>query len=491
MSTIDIDPTPGAALSPHLYMQFMEPLGSSDSSVSAAWDAVREEWRADFLAVLNDLKPGAIRWGGILSSYWKWREGIGPYAARQAFPNFLWGGIEPNHVGVHEILDLCRKSAASPIIAVNFAADGRPEYLKAPTGENRAGTPEEAADLVRYCNDPDHSERRGNGQDKPWNVAIWQVGNETSYPPEGQRFDSTSNAATFQRFARTMRQADPSIKLIGWGDRERKSGKWWAPELLSAAGDDVDLVAIHMMHQRPEFEDTVLAGERYRKDYDKAWVELGEIYETVSAKLGEAREVISVSGSKARLAITEGHLSLRPHNKCPILREWIAGLYHARIQNLYERNADLVEIATFADFFGTVWTVNAVMFGSRREAPYLMPAGKIARLYRRNGGDRLIKASTSNNYLDIAASRRGRNAILHIVNTDLHNAQSASFRLTQGRLASGEATMIAPGSPSASIYGSEFDELEEQHVKLSATDGVVSWSIPAGSVSAIELQISD
>src|SRR5262249_50815328 len=33
-----IDPTPLFDISPHLYMQFMEPLGATDSSVEAAWD---------------------------------------------------------------------------------------------------------------------------------------------------------------------------------------------------------------------------------------------------------------------------------------------------------------------------------------------------------------------------------------------------------------------------------------------------------------------
>ncbi|MEO1020834.1 MAG: alpha-L-arabinofuranosidase, partial [Pseudomonadota bacterium] len=185
MSEIRIEPTPGAEVSPRLCMQFMEPLGSSDSSVSAAWDAIRHEWRGDFVACVGDLGPGAIRWGGILSSYWKWREGIGPYEQRQPSPNFLWGGVEPNQVGVHEILDLCERTEAAPIIAVNFAADGRPEYIETPNGQNRAGTPEEAAELIRYCNDDDHAERAANGRAHPWGVKLWQVGNETSYPPAG------------------------------------------------------------------------------------------------------------------------------------------------------------------------------------------------------------------------------------------------------------------------------------------------------------------
>ena len=40
-----IDPKPLFDISPHLYMQFMEPLGVTDSSVEAAWDYNRDDWR--------------------------------------------------------------------------------------------------------------------------------------------------------------------------------------------------------------------------------------------------------------------------------------------------------------------------------------------------------------------------------------------------------------------------------------------------------------
>ena len=74
---IEIDPTPSFDLSPYLYMQFMEPLGTTDSSVEAAWDFLTNQWRPQFIDTVRDLAPSTIRWGGILTSFWKWREGIG------------------------------------------------------------------------------------------------------------------------------------------------------------------------------------------------------------------------------------------------------------------------------------------------------------------------------------------------------------------------------------------------------------------------------
>src|SRR5262245_152410 len=75
---IVIDPKPLFEISPHLYMQFMEPLGVTDSSVEAAWDYNRDDWRKDFIDATKDLAPGMMRFGGLLSRYYKWREGVGP-----------------------------------------------------------------------------------------------------------------------------------------------------------------------------------------------------------------------------------------------------------------------------------------------------------------------------------------------------------------------------------------------------------------------------
>ncbi|HAB17862.1 MAG TPA: hypothetical protein PLX89_00105 [Verrucomicrobiota bacterium] len=43
-AAVVIDPKPLFDISPHLYMQFMEPLGVTDSSVEAAWDYDRDDW---------------------------------------------------------------------------------------------------------------------------------------------------------------------------------------------------------------------------------------------------------------------------------------------------------------------------------------------------------------------------------------------------------------------------------------------------------------
>src|SRR3954464_11679466 len=93
-NTIQVDPKPLFDISPWLYMQFMEPLGTTDSSVEASWDYDADDWRKDFVDVTRDLAPGAMRFGGLFSRYYKWREGVGPAAKRPTMRNYVWGGME-------------------------------------------------------------------------------------------------------------------------------------------------------------------------------------------------------------------------------------------------------------------------------------------------------------------------------------------------------------------------------------------------------------
>src|SRR3954447_26095851 len=94
-----IDPKPLFELSPWLYMQFMEPLGVTDGSIEASWDHMKNRWRPDLIESTKELAPPMMRWGGLFSAYYRWREGIGPREHRKTMHNLVWGGVETNQVG--------------------------------------------------------------------------------------------------------------------------------------------------------------------------------------------------------------------------------------------------------------------------------------------------------------------------------------------------------------------------------------------------------
>ena len=102
-----IDTSPLYDLSPYLYMQFMEPLGTTDASVAAAWDFAHDRWREDVIDVTKELAPPLLRWGGAFISYYRWREAVGPRDQRKPMLNLCWGGVDTNQVGTHEFVDFC------------------------------------------------------------------------------------------------------------------------------------------------------------------------------------------------------------------------------------------------------------------------------------------------------------------------------------------------------------------------------------------------
>ena len=57
---IVIDPELQFEISPYFYVQFMEPLGSTDGSVDAALDYDLDDWLEDVIDAVKDLAPDTI-----------------------------------------------------------------------------------------------------------------------------------------------------------------------------------------------------------------------------------------------------------------------------------------------------------------------------------------------------------------------------------------------------------------------------------------------
>jgi alpha-L-arabinofuranosidase len=482
---IEIDPSPRFPLSPLLHMQFLEPLGVTDPGLEAAWDYDRQDWRLDFIETSRDLAPGAIRFGGLFSRYYKWREGVGPWDRRPLMRNHVWGGRETNRIGTAELTDLCLRIGAAPIFCVNFRGDGHRPLAALPEGD-RTGDAAEAAEWVAYCNDPDHPLRRLHGHPTPHAVRYWQLGNETSYGTGG--FTRAAAIAETRAFARAMRGRDPSLKLIGWGD-VGEGGELWAGDLVRRAGEQIDLIAIHMMQQLPTRPHSLLRGRRYERDPAAAWAELQAMALQPDARLTQLEQVLDDAGWAGGIAVTEGHLSLAPHNTNPILLEWLTGAYHARVLNTYQRHGRRVQIATAADFNGTRWTVVAVRLQVPRGFSYLTPAGSVMRLFGRTRGRHAVQVVRAPGELDVAASRTANRVCLHMANTSYDRSLAARVTVRGHRIAGGQLHEIAPADLRASVSELEPEIFRPVLHALPPGDDL-EWRFPAGSVSAVELDLA-
>ncbi|MDH5386680.1 MAG: alpha-L-arabinofuranosidase [Candidatus Aminicenantes bacterium] len=498
--TVVIDPEPQFEISPYFYMQFMEPLGSTDGSVDAAWDYDRDDWREDVIDTVKDLAPGTIRWGGAFVRYYKWREGVGPFKDRPPMYNYVWGGMETNRVGTYEFNDFCRRVGAEPLIAINLLSDGIKGYWKTIHGENRSGDAREAADWVSYANDPENRERLRHGHREPYNIKLWQLGNETSYVyDQGFTLDQACEKAF--EYSKAMKERDPSIHIIGWGDvkdpeklnpqtpKDDPDIQFWAGKMLERAGEYLDLISMHMMGIYPR-NDTLITGFEYQKDPEAAWEKLLELSDVADFRIKAMKEELASAQSGIGIAVTEGHLSLQPYNANMILTEWLSAVYHARIMNTYLRHADRVKICTGADFCGTRWTVNAVMMPVPRGKSFLLPIGIIMRLYKRRGGNQGLRVESTPSGIDIAATRRGNTVCLHVLNTNFRSPVRTTIEVKGKKITGGRVFEIAPEDARAYVNQSRPDALDPVEKPLTGESNP-GWTFPARSVSVVQLDLEE
>jgi alpha-N-arabinofuranosidase len=159
-------------ISRHIYGQFAEHLGRLiyDGVWSRPTSKGAGPWkmRDDVVQALKAIQVPNIRWpGGCFADTYHWRDGVGPMEERPSIVNTNWGGVtEDNGVGTHEYLALVKALVAEPYIVGNVGS----------------GTVQDMHDWWEYVNHPGSSPmadlRRKNGQDAPFNVRFWGLGNE-------------------------------------------------------------------------------------------------------------------------------------------------------------------------------------------------------------------------------------------------------------------------------------------------------------------------
>ncbi len=209
----------GPRISRHLYGHFSEHLGrciynggywvGEDSPVPNVRGI-----RTDIVEAMKAIRVPNIRWpGGCFADDYHWMDGIGPREERTPIINVHWGGgLENNHFGTHEFMDLCGQIGCEPYICGNVGS----------------GTVREMRDWVEYLTDDGNSPmaqlRRKNGQDKAWGIEMFGVGNENWGC--GGFMTAQQYAQEFRKYATYVRNYKDMGK-INW---------WEAPGIMKIAG---------------------------------------------------------------------------------------------------------------------------------------------------------------------------------------------------------------------------------------------------------------
>jgi alpha-N-arabinofuranosidase len=251
---IDVDRTI-AEIDPKIYGVFMEPIHFSGRRMGLPdtvsfntlygnlYDpssplADENGFRKDYIEAMRELKISNMRWpGGNFVMGYNWLDGIGPRVQRPVRINLAWGGVDNNHVGTDEWIVLNKAIGSENVICVNLGL----------------GTIEDAHYWVEYCNykkGTTYSDlRAGNGHTEPYNVKIWDLGNEVDGSPWELGYKNAEDYVKIAReAAKAMRSVDHSIKFVASGSSYYEStGQWveWNRKVLAGLGDMIDYISIH------------------------------------------------------------------------------------------------------------------------------------------------------------------------------------------------------------------------------------------------------
>lgn len=190
----------------------VDAIGYYDPSTGAVMPAVQPLW--------DRVPMGGVRYpGNLVTLNWNWSYTIGPFADRTAQPMSPGGANSQKlQFGFDEFMEMAQAKGLSPgevQIMVNiYGSIGQPNPATL------------AADWVAYCNAPNNGSvirnnidwanlRATYGHPEPYNIKIWNIGNE---PWTGSEFGSTTAGANnYMAVAGpiidSMKAVDPTIQV--------------------------------------------------------------------------------------------------------------------------------------------------------------------------------------------------------------------------------------------------------------------------------------
>ncbi len=303
----------------------------------------------DVIAMARDMHTPLLRFGGNYTSAYHWRDGTGPMEKRVSMLNIAWGIPEYNQFGTDEFLRFCQLIGAEPQIALNLGS----------------GTPEEAADWVRYVDDrwPTHG------------GLLWELGNElwgnwnVGSPTLGEIAERT------QRFSEAVRKADPRARLIATGADPDHFEKWNAAQLTDPP-ETFQFLSTHFVVTTDRLEQNNPQPDTVARDAFAMPVALAR-------KLAEMQNQIDArAGDKGRvhIAFTEwlwGCCRGRETPDAPRFDNEGGAVITGGFLNMLMRNAQPVPVSDMTGLmeFAGIWKEHGQVYGTPSYYVFQMYAG--------------------------------------------------------------------------------------------------------------------
>jgi alpha-L-arabinofuranosidase len=376
-------------IDPRLFGVMLERADYMGAEIGAewAWDPLKRNWRAGFLRLWDDMKATVLRFpGGLRADAYDWRWGIDNVPGmppRKERKRTVDGKPISDFVGTDEAIALCRRAKAEPLLVVNVM-----QFEKDPAAGAAL-----AADWVEYCNSPNNGKnpnggvdwaavRAKNGNLKPFNVKLWELGNEIHI---SGRFPAETYGSMLPGYIKAMRAVDQKIELMA--DAETPALREAA---VKHAGSSVQYL-VHHIYQPWQTSGKGLTAE-------EGWYGLvSSPHPAFDAEIDDLKEFIKKSSHKYKIALTEWNANGWWEEHAPLRTGYPYAIVMAGMYNSLLRHSDSIPIACSSMLVGLRWAVNIIRADPEQaQGSYPTPMYWIAKLYNENHGKELLDVHVSN-----------------------------------------------------------------------------------------------
>lgn len=473
---IDIDRKIGA-VDPNIYGAFIESMVVYRGIYEPASKFADENgFRKDFIQLIKELNIPVVRWpGGNFVSGYNWEDGIGPKDQRPARRDLAWNRVESNQMGTDEYVKLCNLIGAENFVCINAGT----------------GTLDDARQWAEYCNVEKgtyYSDlRRKYGNEKPFNVKYWALGNEIDGPWQmGQK-----SAEDYVKFAleagKLIQWVDKNIKLVASGASDYKpNNNWidWNDYVLTHMVGSIDYLSVH------RYATEALGGDRSFSGMMCLGLDVDKKIEMVQALIEKA---MLKSGSKRPVYISFDEWSGGFGNNIT------AALMVGQHLNSFIRHADIVKMANI--------TMLSSLAGYSPDGAFKNALFHSFYLYSNNSRGTSLDVYTgcekySNNvfmdipYLDVSAvlNDSAKVLVVNVVNRHETNVITADIILQSGgfpgsaKVSEVNGKIPTPGAPRTP--GAQGAPSSEEAVSVVSKDikfkgNTINYSFPAHSLTQL------
>ncbi len=435
--------------------------------------------RKDVIEKFKTINTPVVRWpGGTPSEYYHWIDGVGPKEDR---PETLLPGMclaapgEKNQFGTDEFMDFCKLIGAEAYICANVGT----------------GTHEEAANWIEYCNRTGNTQyaalRKKYGNEEPFNVKYWGIGNESYFWHTPESYSLVLNQ--YAKIMKTM--ADTSISLVaaGLNDPHIKGADNWNYTVLKNANEFLDFISLHAYYFYDDYYDVVACPLKAEPEIDNLRKMINELVP---------------ADNKLEITMDEWniwHKEAKTYNglmqKCTLTD----GLYAAGMFHVFHRNCDIVTMANFCDLVNQL----PAIVTNEQGGLYVNPIFLAFELYTNHTGTIALKSETkvdtyqanekvgvdSVPYLDCSVTliEENGNIALAVINRHKENDIEAEINLKNfiPKQKSKVRYLNAPEVTTANDFN-EPDNVVIRESEFTNTRKQFNYVFPAHSITIIEIE---